>query len=235
MPIRNIDTEIWNDPKVSDAFTPEDKLFWFFCLTNPLGNLSGVSEISYNQMVKFLGFSEQTVKNLIYRFEEIHKLITYVEDTKELFIHNWHKYNWTKSPKFEQSLFKFINKIKDDRIRESVTNMYDQFKNDLKVEVTPIDNMNLFNLPSETVEDTTKLVKHKYGEFKNVLLTEDEHEKLMSMAFGKEYLEKLSIYIGSKGAAYKSHYLTILNWLRRDGKEKGVEGQNGKRQATFIQ
>jgi hypothetical protein len=68
-----------------------------------------------------------------------------------------------------------------------------------------------------------------------VLLTDDEYQKVLSLAFGKEYLEKLSIYIGSKGATYKSHYLTILNWLRRDGKEKGAEAQNGKRQATFIQ
>ena len=30
MPIRSIDTELWNDPKITDDFTPEDKYFWLY-------------------------------------------------------------------------------------------------------------------------------------------------------------------------------------------------------------
>lgn len=63
-----------------------------------------------------------------------------------------------------------------------------------------------------------KPVKHKYGEYSNVLLTDDELEKLK-----KEYpdyedrIERLSSYIASTGKSYKSHYATIRNWARKDG------------------
>jgi hypothetical protein len=41
-------------------------------------------------------------------------------------------------------------------------------------------------------------------------------------------LEKLYLYIGSKGDKYKSHYLTILNWAKKDVPEK-TEGDGVER------
>ena len=64
--------------------------------------------------------------------------------------------------------------------------------------------------------------KHKHGEYKNVLLSDDELEKL-KVAFPAEWqdrIERLSIYMESKGAKYKSHYATILNWARKDTDNK---------------
>ena len=43
-----------------------------------------------------MGYSIETVKNLIYRFKEIHKMIDYDDETQEVFIFNWYKYNWSK-------------------------------------------------------------------------------------------------------------------------------------------
>ena len=63
-----------------------------------------------------------------------------------------------------------------------------------------------------------KEIKKKYGEFKNVLLTEEEYHKLEKSNL-LPYIEKLSSYIASKGKKYKSHYATILNWSRSDKKE----------------
>jgi len=60
--------------------------------------------------------------------------------------------------------------------------------------------------------------KDTHGELKNVLLTEEEHEKLKAKFNGscQEKIEKLSEYIASKGKKYSSHYATILSWSRRD-------------------
>ena len=64
---------------------------------------------------------------------------------------------------------------------------------------------------------TPKKVKHKYGEYNNVLLTDDELIKLKTEYIDyEERIERLSSYIASKGAKYKSHYATIRNWARRD-------------------
>lgn len=68
----------------------------------------------------------------------------------------------------------------------------------------------------------SKVVKGKYGEFENVLLSDDEYKKLRDRypTSFKDYIEKLSLYIASKGAKYKSHYATILNWIRRDSEKE---------------
>ena len=61
----------------------------------------------------------------------------------------------------------------------------------------------------------------KYGEFANVLLTGEEHGKLVD-SLGDvgctEYIERLSAYLAQTGRAYKSHYAALLNWWRKDGK-----------------
>ncbi len=70
--------------------------------------------------------------------------------------------------------------------------------------------------------------KSKYGELKNVLLSLDEFQKL-EKKFGKEdsvnRIENLSLYIGSNGDKYKSHYATILNWFRKEAPKTPVATQ----------
>lgn len=73
-----------------------------------------------------------------------------------------------------------------------------------------------------------KPVKHKYGEYKNVLLTDEELDKLKTkFPDWEERIENLSLYIESKGARYKSHYATILSWARRDTKQVNKTAGNG--------
>lgn len=60
--------------------------------------------------------------------------------------------------------------------------------------------------------------KHKYGEFENVLLSDEEFEKLKKK-FPTDYprrIEDLSVYIKSKNKRYSSHYATILAWARKN-------------------
>lgn len=68
----------------------------------------------------------------------------------------------------------------------------------------------------------------------NVLLTDEEHTKIVSAGY-TELIDELSLYIDSKGAKYKSHYSTILAWARRrekENKNKVVQfsGDNAKNQ-----
>ena len=75
--------------------------------------------------------------------------------------------------------------------------------------------------------------KHKYGEYKNVLLTDDEFEKLkVEYADYLDRIERLSSYLASTGKTYKSHYATIRNWARADA-EKGRS--NGAKQGSSPQ
>ena len=65
--------------------------------------------------------------------------------------------------------------------------------------------------------------KHAHGFFANVLLTDDELQKLAAeIPNYEEYIEKLSHYIESNGKKYKSHYATILMWHRKDREKQPV-------------
>ena len=60
-------------------------------------------------------------------------------------------------------------------------------------------------------------VKNIYGEFKNVLLTDNELTELKTRfpaGDAEKKIENLSQYIASHGKKYHSHYATILNWAR---------------------
>ena len=67
--------------------------------------------------------------------------------------------------------------------------------------------------------------KHRYGEHKNVLLTDDEVEKLKAK-FGSsytEFLDKFSNGLALKGYKYKSHYLRMLKWFKDEAPQQAGE------------
>ena len=69
----------------------------------------------------------------------------------------------------------------------------------------------------------SKPVKHKYGEYNNVLLTDEELDKLKDEYIDwQDRIENLSSYVASTGKSYKSHYATIRNWARKDQERKPV-------------
>ena len=80
----------------------------------------------------------------------------------------------------------------------------------------------------------SKTDKKTYGEFKNVLLTDEERAKLTER-FGEKdamaRIENLSSAIASKGYRYKSHYATILTWERMDEK-RGLKGGKAGQSTT---
>lgn len=76
--------------------------------------------------------------------------------------------------------------------------------------------------PEPSLPEKKKPVKHKYGEYKNVLLTDDELQKLKTeYSDYEERIENLSSYVASTGKSYKSHYATIRNWARKDASKPG--------------
>ena len=63
-----------------------------------------------------------------------------------------------------------------------------------------------------------KPVRHKFGEYKNVLLSDEDVEKLKT-EFPTDWvarIENLSSYIASTGKSYKNHLATIRNWARKE-------------------
>lgn len=71
-------------------------------------------------------------------------------------------------------------------------------------------------------EKKAKKERHKYGEYKNVLLTDDDFEKLKA-EFPSDYeqrIESLSEYMESSGRSYKNHLATMRAWAKKDKPQK---------------
>ena len=62
---RYVYTEFWNDPDVMETFTPEDKLFYLYLLTNNNTSQVGVYQITKKQMAFELGYSLETINSLL--------------------------------------------------------------------------------------------------------------------------------------------------------------------------
>lgn len=77
-----------------------------------------------------------------------------------------------------------------------------------------------------------KEVKHKYGEYNHVMLTDKEYQSLITdfkEILIKEYIVKIDLYMEQYGnKKYKNFNLTIRNWIGRDGGKNGSTGQNTK-------
>lgn len=84
----------------------------------------------------------------------------------------------------------------------------------------------------ENRKEDNKPVRHKYGEYKNVLLSDEQYEKLVK-EFPDDYqerIERLSEWMASTGTARKDHLATIRSWARREKNDvKGIQnGSNSK-------
>ncbi|MBJ8031125.1 hypothetical protein [Bacillus cereus group sp. N21] len=111
---RHVQTSFWSDARVSEEMTPEDKYFYLYLMTNEHTNQIGVYQITRKQMAFELGYSIESAKALLDRFINHHDLVVYNEETRELCILNWGKYNLNKGGKpIEDCIKKELKSIKD--------------------------------------------------------------------------------------------------------------------------
>lgn len=115
-------------------------------------------------------------------------------------------------------------------VTQTVTKCPTEYRDkSIEIRDKSIDNRNIenksYNVSDETTSPTPKKeVKHKFGEFKHIKLTDEQHEKLIS-DFGENvvemYIKAIDEWIEMKGKPeYKNSNLAIRNWISRD-KESG--------------
>lgn len=210
-------------------------LFWVFLLaragdSNHSGGLFLTETLPYSVedlsadfdfTTEFVEFGLLTLEkySMITRFEEI------------IFIKNWEDYQAADSlEKLREQ-----NRIRQARYREKQKLLADSnvISND---EITE-DNGTEEELDKEKDIDKDlknkkkNIKKEKFGELQNVLLSEEELEKLKEKFNDWEKrINDLSYYIASKNKKYTSHYATILSWARKDKKEN----KNKKPEVTYI-
>lgn len=130
---RSVHLSFWTDNKVEDDFTPEDKYFYIYLLTNPQTNICGCYEISYSQMTRNTGYNKDTIIRLLERFENVHKIIKFDKNTKEILILNWYKYNWSKSEKTLTGVENVAKHIKSEVFKKYVLDVVNCVRNDTPI------------------------------------------------------------------------------------------------------
>lgn len=83
--------------------------------------------------------------------------------------------------------------------------------------------------------DIAKASKHKYGEYKHVLLKDEELQALKrDYSNWEELIKYLDEYIEMKGYKAKSHYLCIRKWVVKAVEEHSAQSRlKAKKGATF--
>lgn len=124
---RIIDTDFWTDQKVIDEFSPEDKYFMMYLLTNPFSSLLGIYEISIKQAAFHLGWDQNTIHVLLDRFENQYHMILYSPETSEIAIKNFLRHTIIKGGKpIADCLWRDIRKVKN---KELITAVIDHVLN----------------------------------------------------------------------------------------------------------
>ncbi len=88
---------------------------------------------------------------------------------------------------------------------------------------TDIDKSKNIDIDNISKDILKKPTRHKYGTYKNVLLSDEELKKLKS-EFPKDWearIENVSEYVASKGKPYKDYLATIRRWARNEKPAKG--------------
>ena len=83
-------------------------------------------------------------------------------------------------------------------------------------------------------EESTQKTRHKYGQYNNVLLSDEELKKLKS-EFPDDWqarIERVSEYVASTGKSYKNFLAVIRTWAKNEKqssqKEKGADNATGQ-------
>ena len=187
-------------------------LFWVFLLTragesNRSGGLYLTEGLAYSaeDLAADFDFSEEFVEEALSIFEK-YGMIQQFENV--YFIKNWENYQSTES----------LTKIREqNRIRQA--NFRAKQKSLASSNVTD----NVSTTPSNAIDKELDKDKEidSYGELQNVYLTKSELNKLKrEFEDYEERIDQLSLYIGSTNRQYKSHYITLLSWARKNTKNR---------------
>lgn len=223
-----ITTDVFDDEKILliESLPEADAIIviWFklLCLAGKQNN-SGVfvmgNRIPYTDKMLATIFrrKETTVQLALQTFEQF-GMIELVDGV--ITIPNWEKHqNIDQLEKMKEQTRKRVSKHREKQkvLTSNVTS--NATSNVTVTECNATDKIREEkNREDKIIDKNNNIIRHKYGEYENVLLSDDEFSKLQA-EFPEDYekrIESLSSYIASTGKSYKNHLATIRNWAKKE-------------------
>ncbi len=170
-------------------------------------------------------------------------------------IKHWKIHNYIRNDRYKPTLYQDEKALLADKDNKAYTFAEELPKHDEKLGI-PDDNQTVHQMDtqvrlgkvrlgkdSKEIKDITPSkktkanpIRHKYGEYKNVLLSDEQMEKL-KIEFPNDYqerIERLSEYCESSGKTYKNYLATIRSWARKEKSEpknaSGAYKRTGRRE-----
>lgn len=235
-----VTTDVFDDEKILliESLPEADSIIviWFklLCLAGKQNN-SGVfmmgNRIPYTDKMLATIFrrKEATVTMALQTFEQF-GMIELIDDV--ITIPNWGKHqNLDQIESKKEYMKKYMQEYREKQKLISAGGCKANSKANSKANVRQADKIReeKKRLEEEREEEkNNKPIRHKYGEYGNVLLSDTDLEKLKN-EFPHDWedrIEALSAYIASTGKTYKNHLATIRNWARKDQSQKPQHTQN---------
>lgn len=222
-----ITTDVFDDEKILliESLPEADAIIviWFklLCLAGKQNN-SGVfvmgNRIPYTDKMLATIFrrKETTVQLALQTFEQF-GMIELVDGV--ITIPNWGKHQNLDQLESKKAYMK--NYMKEYREKQKMLSVGSETnsKTNSKSNVRKADKIREEkNREDKIIDKNNNIIRHKYGEYENVLLSDDDFSKLQ-VEFPEDYekrIENLSSYIASTGKSYKNHLATIRNWAKKE-------------------
>ena len=203
-------------------------LLWVMLLTmagrcNSGGMIFLTENIPYTSkmLADELGFEENTVKLALTTLEQLNMIVT---DHGFFAIAGWEEYQniegmdkIREQNRLRQAKFKEKKRALPGNVTGNVTvTQGNATEEDIEEEKELEEDM-ISNSIESAPAKKKRAVRHKYGEYNNVLLTDEQMAKLQAeFPDWPERIERLSSYMASSGKSYKDHLATIRNWAKKD-------------------
>lgn len=135
-------------------------------------------------------------------------------------IKHWKIHNYIRNDRYKETVYQEEKSMLIEKENKAyslgIPNGY-QMETQVRLGKVSIGKDSIDNIPASeetSPADTAKANKHKYGEYKNVLLKDEELQTLKEEYRNwEELITYLDEYIEMKGYKAKSHYLAIRKWV----------------------
>ena len=213
-----------------------DRLSWFeevlfyrlIVSCDDFGRYDGRAAIIKNRLFPLKeNLTLKTVENALHGLATAGLVILYYrEGERFLWLPTWGKYQQQRAKK---SKYPDPPAAGTQALDSACKQMIANVPEDTRIEDTRIEDTRIEDAGYATLAPAPKkaaAVRHEYGAYRNVLLSDEDLAKLREeFPDWEARIERLSEYIASTGKAYKSHLATIRAWAREDAEARGKPAQ----------
>ena len=163
---RVVSTSFWEDETIVNDFSPEDKYFYLYLITNPHTSQLGIYKLVPKTAAFELGYSKEAVQVLLERFENKYGMIKYNTETCEVAIKNYLRHSIVKGGKpVMDCLLKEESRVEDKSLLECIYNHnrnIDNLNITVKEYIDHLENLFNTNNDNDNDNDNERIVHDSY-------------------------------------------------------------------------